>query len=190
MLSIKDIIPINSKYALCLPVDKDSVLIQVGGSQIRAEVIKTDEQVSLLKLPIEVNYFTSGQNNNTLMIKNPEQKLVTLLRQKGGEEKPIPATEEDILLYINMGTSFLCIARQVEIEFSKALGIATSVYVQVLEGKHGGLIEELGDTKLEREKLFRSAEFQILASALQVCPINVPEDVKKKVNEILNNNSS
>ena len=187
MLSIKDIIPINSKYALCLPVDKDSVLIQVGGSQIRAEVIKTDEQVSLLKLPIEVNYFTSGQNNNTLMIKNPEQKLVTLLRQKGGEDKP-PATEEDLSLYKAMGASYLCIARKAEIEFPKAIGIATAVYVQVLEGKHGGLIKDLGDKKLEREKLFAGAEFQILTTALQVCPDSVPKDVQQKVNEILKNN--
>ena len=60
--------------------------------------------------------------------------------------------------------------------------------MQVLEGKHGGLIKELGDTKLEREKLFVGAEFQIVETALKYCPDSIPEDVSKKVNEILLDN--
>tara|TARA_Y100000589_G_scaffold327157_1_gene368427 strand:+ start:3394 stop:3765 length:372 start_codon:yes stop_codon:yes gene_type:complete len=99
-----------------------------------------------------------------------------------------PAEEEDLYLYKGMGASYLCIASKAGIEFPKAVGIATATYVQVLEGKHGGLIEELGETKLKREKLFAGAEFQIVTTAIQYCPDSVPKDVTKKVNNLLKNN--
>ena len=99
-----------------------------------------------------------------------------------------PAIEEDLYLYRGMGASYLCIASKAGIDFTKAIGVATATYVQVLEGKHGGLIKELGDMKLEREKLFAGAEFQIVETALNYCPESIPEDVTKKVNEILTDN--
>ena len=99
-----------------------------------------------------------------------------------------PAIEEDLYLYKGMGASYLCIASKAGIDFSKAIGVATATYVQVLEGKHGGLIKELGDTKLEREKLFAGAEFQIVETALKYCPESIPKDISKKVDEILSEN--
>ena len=99
-----------------------------------------------------------------------------------------PALEEDLYLYKGMGASYLCIASKAGIDFSKAIGVATATYVQVLEGKHGGKIKELGDMKLEREKLFLGAEFQIVETALRYCPDSIPEDVTKKVNKILIDN--
>ena len=98
------------------------------------------------------------------------------------------ATEEDLYLYKGMGASYLCIASKAGIEFPKAVGIATTTYVQVIEGKHGGLVKELGDKKLERDKLFAGAEFQIVTTALQYCPDSVPKEVTKKVNRILKEN--
>ena len=99
-----------------------------------------------------------------------------------------PALEEDLYLYKGMGASYLCIASKAGIDFPKAIGVATATYVQVLEGKHGGLIKELGDKKLEREKLFAGAEFQIVETALKYCPESIPEDISKKVDEILSEN--
>ena len=99
-----------------------------------------------------------------------------------------PAAEEDLYLYKGMGASYLCIASKAGIEFPKAIGVATATYVQVLEGKHGGIIEELGEMKLEREKLFAGAEFQIVETAIKYCPDSIPDDVTKKVQQILNNN--
>ncbi len=99
-----------------------------------------------------------------------------------------PAQEEDLYLYKGMGASYLCIASKAGIDFPKAIGVATATYVQVLEGKHGGLIKELGDTKLEREKLFAGAEFQIVETALKYCPESIPEDISKKIDEILSEN--
>ena len=103
-------------------------------------------------------------------------------------KKLVPADDNDLYLYKGMGASYLCIAEKAGVEFPKALGVATATYVQVLEGKHGGLIKELGDMKIEREKLFAGAEFQIVETALKYCPDSIPEDVSKKVNQILKDN--
>ena len=100
-------------------------------------------------------------------------------------KKLIPADDKDLYLYKGMGASYLCIAKKAGVEFPKALGVATATYVQVLEGKHGGLIKELGDTKLERKQLFVGAEFQIVSTAMNYCPDSIPKDVSKKVNDML-----
>ena len=104
------------------------------------------------------------------------------------DKKLQAANEQDLYLYKGMGASYLCIASKAGIEFPKALGVATATYVQVIEGKHGGAIKELGDKKLEREKLFAGAEFQIVTTAIQYCPDSVPKEVTKKVSKILKEN--
>ena len=104
-------------------------------------------------------------------------------------KKLIPADDNDLYLYKGMGASYLCIAEKAGIEFPKALGVATATYVQVLEGKHGGLIKELGDTKLERKQLFAGAEFQIVSTAMNYCPDSIPKDISQKVNDLLKDNS-
>jgi len=104
------------------------------------------------------------------------------------EKKLLAATEEDLYLYKGMGASYLCIATKAGIDFPKAVGVATTTYVQVIEGKHGGKVKELGEMKLEREKLFAGAEFQIVTTAIQYCPDSVPKDITKKVNKILKKN--
>ena len=104
------------------------------------------------------------------------------------EYKFLPATEKDLFLYKGMGASYLCIASKAGIEFPKAVGVASATYVQVIEGKHGGLIKNLGNNKLDREKLFSGAEFQIVTTALQYCPDSVPKKVRKKVKKILKEN--
>ena len=109
-------------------------------------------------------------------------------REIKAEKKLVPASEEDLYLYKGMGASYLCIASKAGIEFPKAVGVATATYVQVIEGKHGGLVKELGNKKLEREKLFAGAEFQIVTTALQYCSDSVPKDVTKKVNKIIEEN--
>ena len=111
---------------------------------------------------------------------------ITILNKEIKADKKLQAaTEQDLYLYKGMGASYLCIASKAGIEFPKALGVATATYVQVVEGKHRGEIKELGDKKLEREKLFAGAEFQIVTTAIQYCPDSVPEEVTNKVNQIL-----
>ena len=104
-------------------------------------------------------------------------------------KKLIPADDKDLYLYRGMGASYLCIAEKAGVEFPKALGVATATYVQVLEGKHGGLIKELGDTKLDRKQLFTGAEFQIVSTAMNYCPDSIPKDVSQKVSDLLKDDS-
>ena len=110
-------------------------------------------------------------------------------REINSEKKLKPATEQDLFLYKGMGASYLCIASKAGIEFPKAVGVATATYVQVIEGKHGGLVKEIGNKKLERDKLFAGAEFQIVTTAIQYCPDSVPKEVTKKVNKIIKENN-
>ena len=114
--------------------------------------------------------------------------MTILNKEIKADKKLQAATEQDLYLYKGMGASYLCIASKAGIEFPKAVGIATATYVQVIEGKHGGLVKELGDKKLERDKLFAGAEFQIVTTAVQYCPDSVPKEVTKKVNRILKEN--
>ena len=111
-----------------------------------------------------------------------------LNKEVKAQKKLLAATEQDLFLYKGMGASYLCIASKAGIEFPKAVGIATATYVQVIEGKHGGKVKEVGDKKLEREKLFAGAEFQIVSTAIQYCKDSVPKDVIKKVNKIIKDN--
>ncbi len=104
------------------------------------------------------------------------------------ENNLLPATEQDLFLYKGMGASYLCIASKAGIEFPKAVGVASATYVQVIEGKHGGLIKNLGKKKLDRKKLFSGAEFQIVTTAIEYCPDSVPKKVRKKVRKILKEN--
>ena len=109
-------------------------------------------------------------------------------REIKSNKKLLAATEQDLYLYKGMGASYLCIASKAGIEFPKAVGVATATYVQVIEGKHGGIVQELGDKKLERDKLFAGAEFQIVTTAMQYCPESVPKEVTKKVNQLIKEN--
>jgi len=109
-------------------------------------------------------------------------------REIKSDKKLKAATEQDLYLYKGMGASYLCIASKAGIEIPKAVGVATATYVQVIEGKHGGVIKELGDKKLERDKLFGGAEFQIITTAIDYCPDSVPKEVTKKVNKIIKDN--
>ena len=111
--------------------------------------------------------------------------ITFLNREIKSNKKLQAATDQDLYLYKGMGASYLCIATKAGIEFPKAIGVATATYVQVIEGKHGGIIQELGNKKLERNKLFAGAEFQIVTTAIQYCPESVPKEVTKQVNKII-----
>ena len=115
--------------------------------------------------------------------------LTIFTKEIKSDKKMQGASEQDLYLYKGMGASYLCIASKAGIEFPKAVGVATATYVQVIEGKHGGLIKELGDEKLKRDKLFAGAEFQIVTTAIQYCPDSVPKEVTKKVNKIIKENN-
>jgi len=94
------------------------------------------------------------------------------------EKNLIAASEKDLFLYRQMGASYLCIASKAEIDFKKGLGIASATFANVIIGKHGGAIEELGNEKLDEKKLYNAGTFQIVGSALNICPESIPKNIK------------
>ena len=113
----------------------------------------------------------------------------SLNKQTKAEKNVIAASEKDLFLYRQMGASYLCIASKAEVDFNKGLGIASATFANVIIGKHGGAIEELGNKKLEEKRLYNAGTFQIVGSALNICPESIPENIKndydKKLKQLL-----
>ena len=104
-------------------------------------------------------------------------EIGTINKQIKAEKNLVAATEKDLFLYRQMGASYLCIASKAEIDFNKGLGIASATFANVIIGKHGGVIKELGNEKLNQKKLYNSGTFQIVGSALNICPESIPRAV-------------
>ena len=119
-------------------------------------------------------------------------EINTINKQSKAENDLIAASEKDLFLYRQMGASYLCIASKAEIDFKKGLGVASATFANVIIGKHGGLIKELGNEKLTEKKLYNAGTFQIVGSALNICPENIPKKIKKdyekKLRQVLKKN--
>ena len=102
------------------------------------------------------------------------------------EKNLIAASEKDIFLYRQMGASYLCIASKAEVDFKKGLGIASATFANVIIGKHGGAIEEVGNEKLDDKKIYNAGTFQIVGSALNICPESIPKNIKNDYEKRLN----
>jgi hypothetical protein len=105
-------------------------------------------------------------------------EINTINKQIKAEKNLIAASEKDLFLYRQMGASYLCIASKADVDFNKGLGIASATFANVIIGKHGGLIKELGNEKLDEKKLYNAGTFQIVGSALNICPDSIPKKIK------------
>ena len=105
-------------------------------------------------------------------------EINTVYKQIKAEKNLIAASETDLFLYRQMGASYLCIASKAEVDFKKGLGIASATFANVIIGKHGGAIKELGNEKLDEKRLYNAGTFQIVGSALNICPESIPKNIK------------
>ena len=105
-------------------------------------------------------------------------EINSLTKQIKAEKNLIAASEKDLFLYRQMGASYLCIASKAEVDFKKGLGIASATFANVIIGKHGGSIKELGNEILDEKKLYNAGTFQIVGSALNICPESIPDNIK------------
>jgi hypothetical protein len=116
-------------------------------------------------------------------------EINTLNKKIKAEKNLVAASEKDLFLYRQMGASYLCIASRAEVDFNKGLGIASATFANVIIGKHGGAIQELGDKKLDEKKLYNAGTYQIVGSALKICPESIPQEIKtdyeKRLNQIM-----
>ena len=135
----------------------------------------TKRLLKSLSIGIIISFSLSGINTSNKQIK--------------AEENVIAASEKDLFLYRQMGASYLCIASKAEVDFKKGLGIASATFANVIIGKHGGAIKELGDKKLDEKRLYNAGTFQIVGSALTICPESIPKNIKndydKKLKQLL-----
>ena len=117
---------------------------------------------------------------------------IIINNQVKADKNLIAATEKDLFLYRQMGASYLCIASKAEVDFNKGLGIASATFANVIIGKHGGAIKELGNEKLDEKKLYNAGTFQIVGSALNICPESIPKNIKsdyeKKLKQLVKGN--
>ena len=112
------------------------------------------------------------------IISFPISEINTINKHIYAEKNLIAASDEDLFLYRQMGASYLCIASKAEVDFNKGLGIASATFANVIIGKHGGAIKELGDKKLDEKRLYNAGTFQIVGSALNICPESIPKNIK------------
>ena len=121
----------------------------------------------------------------TIIIPLSLLELNAVNKQIKADKNLIPASEKDLFLYRQMGASYLCIASKAEVDFNKGLGIASATFANVIIGKHGGAIRELGNEKLDEKKLYNAGTFQIVGSALNICPESIPKNIKNDYAEKL-----
>ena len=118
--------------------------------------------------------------------------ICILNKQIKAEKNFIAASEKDLFLYRQMGASYLCISSRAEVDFKKGLGIASATFANVIMGKHGGAIKELGTKKLDEKKLYNAGTFQIVGSALNICPESIPKNIKndyeKRLKQLIKQN--
>jgi hypothetical protein len=94
-----------------------------------------------------------------------------------------PANKNDLDLYHGMGVSFLCNATRkgFDLDFPKTLNVASTTFASVISQKHGGkIIEKKKAQTVDLKKLQFIASLQLVESALEVCPDNVPEKIEKQ----------
>ena len=133
--------------------------------------IKTILAISVFTASI----FLSSCSSSTKSESNP-----TKISADKKEVSSIAATDEDIFLYRQIGISYLCMARQIEVEFPKAISLAAKNYALLISSRHGGLIKELGKEKIPDKNIYNGAILQLLDGAMKNCPDMVPEEDKRK----------
>ena len=106
-----------------------------------------------------------------------------------------PASPQDIFLYNQMGASYLSksINDKIDFDFKKAFTVSTYTFAEVILSKHGNVIKEAGKEKLTTQRVLYIGEIEILNSAINICPKQIPNDVKKnfektvkKINKLQN----
>jgi hypothetical protein len=100
-----------------------------------------------------------------------------------------PASEADMGLYTRIAALNVCISRAAGIEFDKAVAVAGETIAQVIQGQHGGQIAQVGPKALTIEELRKGSINSAVLGAVEVCPKEVPADVKAKVDAVLKGSS-
>jgi hypothetical protein len=126
--------------------------------------------------------FTAGRSGLLML------PLALLLA--AGPAVAAPASEADMGLYTRIAALNVCISRAAGVEFDKAVAVAGETIAQVIQGQHGGQIAQVGPKALSLDELRKGSINSAVLGAVELCPKEVPADVKKKVDEVLKQTSA
>ena len=114
---------------------------------------------------------------------------INIFNKKSYANTKLQASQEDIFLYKQMGASYLCksLNDKIDFDFNKAFAVATYTFAEVIFSKHGNLIKDAGNEKLTTQRVLYIGEIEILNSAIKICPKQIPNDIKKRFEETLDN---
>ena len=109
--------------------------------------------------------------------------ITTGFKKVNADTKISAARKKDLDLYHGIGVTFLCNATRkgLDLDFPKTLNVASLTFASVISQKHGGkIIEKKKEQKVDIKRLQYIASLQLMESALQTCPDNVPEKLEKQ----------
>ncbi len=128
-----------------------------------------------MMVPLFLGSSSSSKSDSRFLISNQEIAV----------DSDASASKKDIALYRQIAINFFCRARLVETEFPKALGLASATFADIINQKHGGMVEELPGKVLTPKQLYLSGEVQILEGSIKFCPDQVPEEAKNRFKEFI-----
>jgi hypothetical protein len=102
-----------------------------------------------------------------------------------GQPTLAPASQAEMNFYTRIAALNVCIARTAGIDFDKAVAVAGETIAQVIQGQHGGQIAQVGPKPLSIDELRKGSINSAVLGAVEVCPNEVPADVRKKVSDVL-----
>lgn len=91
------------------------------------------------------------------------------------------ATEVEMTLYTRIASLNVCIALVAEVPFDKAVAVAGETIARVIRGEHDSAIEQLGGQPLSLEELRRGSINSAVLGAVETCPGQVPDTVRRDV---------
>jgi len=111
--------------------------------------------------------------------------LITSVWISAASVQAAPATEAEMGLYSRIAAVNTCISTAAGVEFNKSAGIAAETIAQLILGVHKGEIQQVGSQALSIEDLRKGSTNSAVIGATELCPKQVPNDVKVKVEEAL-----
>lgn len=96
-----------------------------------------------------------------------------------------PASEADMSLYTRIAAINVCLSRAAGVAFDQSVAVAGETIAQEIQGQHGGRISQVGARALSLEELRKGSINSALLGAVEVCPQEVPAEVRERVEALL-----
>ena len=104
------------------------------------------------------------------------ESMNNLANAQQSKKEPTSAQMKE---YVEANSIVLCRALKLKVSFDKSVNIAAGTLAEILLFKHDGNIPELG--KLKPEGVFKGAASVLVMNAYQICPNDLPAEVKSKL---------